>query len=695
MATKETAKPASKRTFTKGDVKMLYEAIKNGDRRQALSLAFAASGSFKVRKRSSGYRSTVHTTTYRPMELAIEKDDRELLEAFRPHVDITEVHEDIFGSWFGWAWRNNLTRLAALFVSWLPNFRDDDGNWLRQAASKGSMELIELALPVSNPLAKGEVGETALMAAADGMRIEAVNRLLPISDPNALDDKGRDALMHALEGQLRRVSPNSGYVLSDDALACFQSLINACGVHRRDASGMSAMSRLVRKSETPYNDEWKSIPTEFAELLVAAGAGADEADPAGAGMLMKAIEAGDERLFEQLLPSSKLDQVDGEGFTPLLKAAELGRSSMVAALAPLSDCNRQGADGSTALMLSAQGCDLPSVRLLCSKTNRALRDSKGRTASMIAAEKVAKDKSGVNELLIFLRLFDPASAKGQGILPWLVGIPELFEAALPFCDPNDKDTNGQIALHRAIDLSDLSAFEKLLPVSDIRAADGNGTTPLMLSIQKNYAAMSSVFHALLPASDAQAVDAKGKTALMLAADRGKLEMVKALLPSSNAKSADHEGLTALMIAAMDRDIKIAAALMPSSDANAIDKDGKTALMHSMESWNLDEELILFLAERSDLTMISERGRAAMAVAMKMSRFPQGAAGKLQGMMSARSERDELLSVMAEPTKASGKRKIDAFYAAPKAKRPDSATDSSGETSPKKTPRTMKTRRDTI
>lgn len=54
--------------------------------------------------------------------------------------------------------------------------------------------------------------------------------------------------------------------------------------------------------------------------------------------------------------------------------------------------------------------------------------------------------------------------------------------------------------------------------------------------------------------------------------------------------------------------------------------------------------------------------------MKVSGFPQGAAKKRRGMMSARSEADELLSVIAAPKKKSGARSIDAFYAAPKSKK---------------------------
>jgi ankyrin repeat protein len=662
MATKKaTTKPAR---ASKDDVKRLYEAIRYGQKERAISLAHAASGNYKVYKKATRWQTEGSRTVYWPMELAMERGDLELLEAFLPHVDLFSEDEDRYGSWFGRAWKSHRLEIAKLFFASLKDFKDSDGEWLRRAASDGSMELIELALPVSDPLAKGEGGQTALMAAAADMHIEVVKRLLPLSDPQAVDSKGRDALMHALEGLLMRARTRSSSwhaSPSKEVLACFQSLIDACGVARRDAKGMSAMARLVQKSEYSSRDEWSTVAAEFAELLVAAGASADDADQ-GAGMLMKAIESGDEKLFDRLLPSSKVDRADAEGLTPLLKAAKLGRPRMLEKLVPLSNCDWQALDGSTALMLCAQKSDLPSARLLSGLTDRSLRDATGRTAAMIAAEMVAKEKSGRDELLVFIRLFDPASAKGQGILPWLVGIPELFEAALPFCDPNDKDTEGRIALHRAIDLGDHGAFEKLLPISDNKAADDSGATPLMLAIGKGDKRM---FDALLPASDVHAVDCNGKTDLMLAVDRGKLEMVQALLPASDAKAADHEGLTALMIAAMGESMEMVAALMPHSDADAIDQDGKTALMHALGRWRIKEELVFFLAERSDLSMIGEAQRAAMDADMKSNQFSEAAARKLRGMFSARSERDELLSATPKPKKPSGEKSIDGSHAPPK------------------------------
>ena len=208
MSTKETAKPASKKKFSKDDVKTLYKAIERGWKEDALSLAFAASGSYKAHQRGSGYLSTGHTSQYWPMKLAIDKEEIELLKAFRFHVDILDEEEGLDDSWFGWAWERDKSQVAALFMSWLPDFRDDDGKWLRMAAANRSMKLIELVLPVSNPLAKSESGETPLMAAAEAMCVEAVERLLPLSDPNAVDDKGRDALMHALDGLLRQADSN-------------------------------------------------------------------------------------------------------------------------------------------------------------------------------------------------------------------------------------------------------------------------------------------------------------------------------------------------------------------------------------------------------------------------------------------------------------------------------------------------------
>jgi ankyrin repeat protein len=152
---------------------------------------------------------------------------------------------------------------------------------------------------------------------------------------------------------------------------------------------------------------------------------------------------------------------------------------MVEALAPHSNCDLQDADGMTALMLAAKGGHLKCVRALHGRTNRLLRNKDGLAAVAIAASKLSDDTNGLkaSDLLLFIRLFEPATAWDMGILPHLVGIDELFESAFPYCDPNGRDASGQSALELAIYLDNQAAFDLLLPVADLSLAGGDGQSP--------------------------------------------------------------------------------------------------------------------------------------------------------------------------------------------------------------------------
>jgi hypothetical protein len=243
MSEKKSAKPA-KKLFKSADVKDLYRHIEHGDNRRAIPLAHAASGNYKIHRRGS-WRSSGSTTVYWPMELAIRKKNIEVLKACIPHVDIftTDDENDRYRSWFEHAWSEDSVEVARLFLESTANFKDEDGHWLRLAARGGSIDLLELALPFSNPLAASQSGETALMSAASRMQVEIVKRLLPLSDPDAVDEEGKDALMHALEEVVegrRRYS-------SDDRLELFRLLVDACGIERKDAEGKTAIARLVKK----------------------------------------------------------------------------------------------------------------------------------------------------------------------------------------------------------------------------------------------------------------------------------------------------------------------------------------------------------------------------------------------------------------------------------------------------------------
>jgi ankyrin repeat protein len=620
MSEKKTAKPA-KKLFKSADVKDLYRYIERDDSRQAIALAHAASGNYKIHRRASWPRSG-STTVYWPMELAIRKKNIEVLRACIPHVDLFTTDDDDdderYWSWFEHAWREDNVEVARLFVESTANFKDEDGHWLRLAARGGSIDLLELVLPFSNPSASSQSGETPLMAAAGSMQVEIVKRLLPLSDPDAVDDEGKDALMHALEA----VMEGRGSYSSDDRLELFRLLVDACGIERKDAEGKTAIARLVKKNKHSYSDEWKSVPSDVVDILIAAGAKPDEVEAGGESLLMQAIVAGKVDLFDKLLESAKVDQADASGYTPLLKAAKLRHTTMIEKLCPLSDCNRQDPDGMTALMLATENADIASVRALVGRTDRTLRDSKGRTAASIAAKHVNKGDHGTSALLIFLRLFDPKDAKGQGILPHLVNTPELFEAALPFCDPNDQDEDGMTALHKAIEWENKEAFESLLTICDAKIANKEGTTPLLAALRPG---RQDMFNALLPLSDVGAANSQGVTALMRAARIGDLDAVVSLMPRSNPDAVDHEG--------------------------------RNALMHSCDVWGPDEELIFFLADRSDLSVMDKDGKSAAEIAKENfgDRHPK-IVGKLLGKKRSRDVRGELLNEIADPKKPEVKRK---------------------------------------
>ena len=619
MIKEKSTKPA-KKPFTRAEVKRLYECIEIGHNHLAISLAHAAPGNYKVHKRASWPR-TSSTTTYWPMELAIHKKNIEVLKAFLPYVDIFKEDKENgqYQSWFKQAWGGNSLELARLFIKSTADFKDEDGHWLRMAAYDGSPDLLELALPYSDPLAPSENGVTALMMASARWNIDVVERLLPLSDPNAIDNEGKDAVMHALDG----IMQDRGSVPSDSMLDLFKLLVGACGIERKDAQGRTAIARLVKKNKySNGRDEWMSVPSKIVEILLAAGAKPHDDAPSGEGLLMQAINAGKMDLFDTLLKSASLDEADADGNTPLLKAAKLLRSEMVKKLAPISDCSRQDSDGMTALMLAAQNAQLYSVRVLAGRTDRTLRDSKGRTAAVIAAKGVNNRNSERDSILIFLRLFDPNDAKGQGILPHLVSIPELFEAALPFCNPNDQDEDGLTALHKAVLSGNEGAFNTLLPIGDPKIPNVERVTPLMSAIKRNSAAM---FNALLTDSDVAAANADGVTALMMAADASSLAM--------------------------------AASLMDGSNANAVDKAGKNALMYACDGWDPNQELVFFLADRSDVSMKDKDGNTAADIAEKAigSRHNE-IVEKLLGKQKARCERGELLSEIAEPKKPATPRK---------------------------------------
>jgi hypothetical protein len=94
---------------------------------------------------------------------------------------------------------------------------------------------------------------------------------------------------------------------------------------------------------------------------------------------------------------------------------------------------------------------------------------------------------------------------------------------------NVRDANGATVYHYAIRAFNTCAFQKFYKEGiSLKAADAQGTTPLMLACRLGYV---EFVKAILADSDLNAQDAQGDTALLIAARRGSLELVRLLADS--------------------------------------------------------------------------------------------------------------------------------------------------------------------
>ena len=80
-------------------------------------------------------------------------------------------------------------------------------------------------------------------------------------------------------------------------------------------------------------------------------------------------------------------------------------------------------------------------------------------------------------------------------------------------------------------------------------------------------------------------------------------------------------------------------------------------MHACNVWGPDEELIFFLADRSDVSVMDKDGKTAAEIAKENfgGRHPE-IVEKLLGKQNARDVRGELLIEIADPKKSAVKRK---------------------------------------
>jgi ankyrin repeat protein len=230
------------------------------------------------------------------------------------------------------------------------------GRMLRVAAGNGDLEAVDAILaqwPDAVGIAAPD-GATALMAAAGAGSLPCVERLLPLSDPNARADFGDTALTATL---MTRAKSDE---MAQGQLDCLRRLLAVCDARAADTQGVSPLMIAVEEGRIeaarmllPLSDPaWTDKGGRTALMLAAnsSAAGADECVEILAGLggakrrrkdgvdaLMMAANHGNARRLRALLPVSDASTRSEIGWTALMLAAWSGDPERVALLLPVSD----------------------------------------------------------------------------------------------------------------------------------------------------------------------------------------------------------------------------------------------------------------------------------------------------------------------------------------------------------------------
>jgi uncharacterized protein len=140
--------------------------------------------------------------------------------------------------------------------------------------------------------------------------------------------------------------------------------------------------------------------------------------------------------------------------------------------------------------------------------------------------------------------------------------------------------NGESALHLAIQKGSTPCVRALMPLTNLMAADNEGTNPLLAVVEAAFSAQKAI--ALIDAmrkAGAQFVpDHRGWTALIAAAAGGDETLLDALLErgAGDPRAVNADGINALMFAAGAGSLACVQRLLPLSDAAARDLRGRSA-----------------------------------------------------------------------------------------------------------------------
>ena len=533
-----------------------------------------------------------------------------------------------------------------------PNCRHDDRTPLLVAAQRGLQRIAEQLLQSSRTDvdARGPIGETALILAAEGGHLGIVRALLlRNANPAAADRRGRTALMAAILGHfasvaelLREKTPagerEAWLILgaeSGDEMTVREWLDAGADPNVQAAGGRSALldaARLGRTAvgrvliesrrvnldladdagQTALMLASKAGARDFMALLNAAGADTQARSDDGSTALMEATTSHHLGAVDDLLKAGlKPEEVDAarkDGVTPLMAAVEAGQRTIAERLLDAgANPNVKSEAGVSPLMIAITRNDRGMMDLL--RTRGAIL---GESEGQLLVESRHGNLERVRQLL---EAGISANVPGpHGSTPLLEAVHGgHLEVARKLIDRGadvHRVGGGRSALEWAVRGGNLAIVQLLLAHgANVNACGKGGRTPLMVACEKYHPA---ILDALLDANaDVDAADDLGRTPLLIALVAERTDVETKL----RARRATKGELEAQLILAARRgeidEVRRILSNKPRIDTPG--PGGETALLAASEQGNA-EVVAMLLAAGADVNVKTTSGRTPLTTA---------------------------------------------------------------------------------
>jgi serine/threonine-protein phosphatase 6 regulatory ankyrin repeat subunit B len=497
-----------------------------------------------------------------------------------------------------------------------------DGEEVRQALAAGVSPGREAESVPEQPEQRGigeGAGRTSLLAAAERGELARVLELL--DDEAALsarDERGNTALMLAArrgwgkivealfrEGDLEQTNADGHTALMLAAAAGWTEVVAALldkGA-RLDAVNSQGRTALLQAAAAGQGAVVALLAERGADPSLAAG---------GTTPLVEISRFGPASAVQALIDAgADVDQEAGFGASPLMAASLAGQAGIVELLHRAGA--RVGEEEATLFRCVRRGDEKGLQALDLAKVNLELRDERGRTVLLEAAEKGqaavvralldAKASPEVRALNGDTALKLAAASGSRPALELLVEHTERDEAA---------DT---AALLAAVERGHAEAVELLVKKTDARIDGlGRGRVPLVVAAARGHYQAVETLLDLGADKDKQA--ANGQTALLAARQHGH-QAIADLLERHGAQAP--AGDFDLLMAAADGDLDTVRHLLApprSADPDARDEIGRTALMRACENGHV--EIVKYLLEHAET---DPARRAAIRATDRRGRTP--------------------------------------------------------------------------